>query len=82
MSHLADQPLGRTARQPCVGVEGDHVADAGRHERRTAIRSDEVGIGRSAEQSIQLMQFTALAFPPHPLSFCPVPDSPPMEQDK
>ena len=31
MRHLADQPLGRVARQPRVGVERDHVADAGRH---------------------------------------------------
>ena len=82
MRHLADQALGGSARQPRIGVERDHVTDAGRHERRTAINRDKGRVGRAAQQSIQLVQFAALAFPSDPLSFPLVPDSPPMEQEE
>ncbi len=33
VSHLADQPFGGSARQAGIGIEGDHVADPGRHDQ-------------------------------------------------
>ena len=82
MSHLADQPLGGSARQAGIGVERDHVADPGRHGRGLSAICKEGRVGRAAEQAIQLVKFPALAFPPHPLSLRLVPDSPAMEQEK
>jgi hypothetical protein len=82
VSHLADQPLSGSARQARIGVEGDHVADPGRHDRGLSAVCKEGRIGCAAEQAIQLVKFPALAFPPHPLSLRLVPGSPAMEQEK
>ena len=63
--HLADQPLGRVARQARVGIEGDDIADVGR-QRRAARRSQERRVGRAAQQAVELVELAALALPAHP----------------
>src|SRR5260370_20261009 len=65
-----------------MGVEGDHVANPGRHDRGLTAVCKEGRVGRAAEQAIQLVKLPALAFPPHPLSLRLVPGSPAMEQEK
>ena len=82
VGHLADQPLGGSARQAGIGVEGDHIADPGRHDSGLSADCEEGRVDRPAEQAIQLVKFSALAFPSHPLSFRLVPPSPAMEQEK
>ena len=82
MSHLPDQTLGGSARQAGIGVKGDHVADPGRYDRGLTTACKEARVGRAAEQSIQFVKFSALAFPPHPHSLRCIPGSPAMEQEK
>ncbi len=82
VSHLADEPLSGSARQTGIGIEGDHVADPARHDRRLPAGCEEGRVGRAAQQAIQLVKFSALAFPPHPLSLCLVPGPPAVEQEK
>ena len=64
--HFADQPADRVARQPGVGVERDDVADAVGHRWRLPAEAQEAGVGRAAQQPVQLMQLAALAFPADP----------------
>src|SRR6185437_6782197 len=82
MGHLADQLLGGPARQANIGVEGDHVTDSGGHGGGSPSACKKGRVGRAAEQAIQLMKFSALTLPSHPLSFHRVPGSPAMEQQK
>jgi hypothetical protein len=84
VSHLSHQSPGSSARKSCIGIECDHVTNAGRHtrgyKRRTGIGGQEARVGRSPQQSIQLVQFATLAFPPHPLSLTLAPQPSPMKK--
>ena len=75
MRHLADQPAHRVAGEFRVGIERDDVANAGGNRGRLPIRLHERSIARPTQQPIQLMKFSALAFPtdPSPLAFGPDP---------
>ena len=78
MSHLANESPDRVARQPGVGVEGDHIANArGRHGW-----GQECGVRRAAQQSIKFVNLSALALPsdPAPLAFTPL--APAVQQQK
>ena len=80
--HLPDQSPGGSARQARVGVEGDHVANAGGHGRRATADGQEGRVGGAAQKSVQLVQLAALAFPADPFSLAFVPDAPAMEQEE
>src|SRR5579863_2143091 len=82
MRHLPDQPFDGSARQPGIGVESDHVANAGGRDGRTTADCHEGRIRGAAQQAIQLVQLSAFAFPSDPLALPLVPDSPPMEQQE
>src|SRR5581483_10345717 len=77
MGHLADQPLDGIARQSCIGIERDDVADAGRQVRRGV---EERRVGRPAQQAVELVQLAALALPSHPAALGAVPDAAPVQQ--
>ena len=67
--HLADHLLRRAKRQLRIGIEGDDIANARGHHRRSAIRILERGVGCAAQQSVELVQLAALALPAHPAAF-------------
>ena len=78
VSHLADQPPDRVARQPGIGVEGDHKANVGRHDGG----GEKCRVRRAAQQPIELMQLAALALPPEPAPLGVVPLPTTVEQQK
>ena len=80
--HFADQPVDRIARQPGVRVERDNVADAGGHPRRLPAEVQETGVGRAAQQPVQLVQLATLAFPADPPRLACVPDPLAMQQQE
>ena len=80
--HLADQATHRVARQSRVGVERHDVTNVGRRRRRPGADVDEGGVGRGAQQSIQLVQLAALALPADPPGFAFIPDAPAVQQQK
>ena len=82
MRHLADQAADRVARQLRVGVERDDVANVGRREAVAPADRHESGVGRAAQQPVQLVQLAALALPADPAPFAFVPDAPAMEQQE
>ena len=82
MGHLPDEPPRSPARESGVAVERDHVADAGGHDGRPSARSCVGRVGRAAEQSIQLVELAAFAFPADPLALAVVPHPPAMQKKK
>ncbi len=80
--HLPDQPLHDVARQPRVGVERDHVANAGGNQRGGIAVGDEARVGGAAQQAVQLVQLAALALPADPLAFALVPEPAPVQQQE
>ena len=80
--HLADQAAHRIARQSRVGVERHDVTNVGRRDGRPCADVDERGVGRGAQQSIQLVQLAALALPADPPPFAFVPDATAMQQQE
>src|SRR5437762_2113240 len=80
MSDGADQPPRDFARQIRVGVERQHVANAGEQLGASGDET-EVGVGASAQQPIQLLELTALAFPAHEAAAARVLTAPPMQQE-
>src|SRR5579863_2491220 len=80
MRHGANQARYSSTRNACIGVEGDHIAHSGNHLGRLAGHRYERCICRAEQKMIQLFQFSALAFPPHPLLLRLIPDAPSMKQ--
>jgi hypothetical protein len=80
MGHGADEAVDGAPRQARVGVEGDHVADAGGHvgrrpperERRSA---------RTGQEIVELVELSALALPAHPRALAGIPGAPAMKQE-
>ncbi len=79
MRDRSDQLPRRLARKTRVGVECDHVADAGGRRCRVRIRRQEGRVGRAAQQPVQLAQLAALALPSHPDTLGRVPLPPAMQ---
>src|SRR6185437_10036782 len=82
MSHLADQSLGAAARQPRIGIKRDDVPVVRRYGRRLVVDRHERRIGCAAQEAIELVQLSPLAFPTHPALLCFVPDASAMQQEK
>ena len=84
MSYLSHQSPDSSARKACIGIESDHVTNAGRHTRGDKSRRDvggqETRVDRPSQQSIQLVQLAAFPFPSHPLSLPLVPQPPTMKK--
>ena len=66
--HLCD----RAAQQPGVSVQRNDIADI---LRQNAADDFKTGIAGTAQQTVQLDQLAALAFPPHPDAFGRIPQS-------
>src|SRR3990172_7639498 len=82
MRHLADQSAHGVARQPRIGVERHDIANVVGQTMGSPFRFHESGVGRAAQEPIQLVQLAALALPAEPMPFTVVPDPPPMEKQK
>ena len=82
MGHLADKSPYSIAREHSVGVQRDDVADVLRHARWVTVSSYESGVGSSTQQSIQLVQLTALAFPPDPSALALIPYASAVQQQE
>src|SRR5579883_567426 len=82
MRSLADETLSGLSRQPCVGVERDDVADAGRRCGRTSLDRHEGRIRCPAQQPIQLMELPPFAFPTDPELLSRIPNPSAMEQEE
>ncbi len=80
--HFRDETPCGAARQLRVGIEDDDIADAGGHRRRTAADRNERRVGGATQQSIELVQLAALAFPPDPLALPLVPEPAAMQQQE
>src|ERR1019366_7403888 len=72
MRHLANESPARFAREPRVRVERDHIADVLGHGGGR----QESGVWGATKEPIEFAQLPALAFPPDPAAFAPVPDTP------
>ena len=77
----ADEPPPGFHRQLCVGVEGEDVTDR-RQERRLAVLHHEAGVGRAAQQAVELGELAALSFGAHPPVLAGVPLTRAMEEEK
>jgi hypothetical protein len=80
--HLSNQPLRDVAREPRVGVERDHVANAGRNDGRLTGLAQVGRVRVAAQQSVELVQLAAFALPPDPFAFAFIPDASAMEQEE
>src|SRR5581483_2912171 len=69
------------ARQPCVAVQRDAIADLGK-DGHVADRHDEARIGGTAQQAIEFFDLPALAFPSHPEAFAFVPLAQTMKEEE
>src|SRR4051812_18411918 len=81
MADDADEDARRVTRQPGVAVERDAIPDL-RQNRPVADRQDETGIGRAAEEPVELLDLAALALPSHPEALAFVPLAQAMEQEE
>ena len=79
MNGRADKAPGHVPRQLGVGIQRNHETDIG-ELTCVACLHDEARIACSAQQPVQLAQFAALAFPPHPLPFRWIPQTSPMKK--
>src|SRR4029453_11649413 len=77
MRHRADEPLDGAAGQSSVGIEGDDVANPGRHD---GARGHDGGVRRPTQEAIQLVELAALSLPSHPRLLAVVPEPPPVEE--
>src|SRR5215813_2322794 len=75
------QTTSHIPRQLCIGVEREHIAHLGQELCADRLHN-EAGIRSAAQQPVEFQKLAALAFPPHPLLFRLVPQSPAMEQMK
>src|SRR6185437_10389674 len=82
MGHLADETDGAAARQTCVGVERDDVADAVAELCKLVGGDDETGVACAAQQAVQFMELAALALPAHPFALRRIPAAAAMEQEE
>ena len=73
MRHGTDQPADRAARKASIGVERDDVANVLNGMNVLPGNIDERSAGRAAQQAVEFLKFSALAFPAHPLPFLLVP---------
>src|SRR5207302_1804890 len=80
MSHFSDQSPRSSPWQPGIGIQGDHVADVGRHAGPGAVDDHEARARYVSKQTVQLVQLSPLAFPAHPLAFAFIPQSLAMKQ--
>ena len=82
MRHFSDQALCGSNGKPRVRVQGDDVTNPRGHERRLAADRQERGVRGTTKEPVELMQFSALAFPSDPLALALVPDAPTMKYKK
>ena len=82
MRHRPDQAAGGVPRQTGIGIERDHVANGGGHDGRAPTRGHERRVVGPPEKPVELVEFPALALPPHPRALPLVPDSSAVEQEK
>ncbi len=84
VGHFPHESPGSSARKSSISIECDHVTNARRHgrgnKRQRRIGGQETRVGRSPQQSIQLVEFATFAFPPHPFSLSRVPQPSTMEK--
>ena len=78
MSHLADQPTQRLARQARVSIERHDVFHVGRKVGRL----DKHRVSRAAQQAVQLGELASLPLPPDPAALALVPDSSPVQKEE
>ena len=82
MRQRSDQGARRSDGEPRVGVERDHVANAGRRRRRAVAPGEEARVGRAAQQAVQLVQLSALPLPAHPQALALVPAASAVEEQE
>ena len=82
MRHLANQPGHSFKRQARVGIERDHIGNAGWCLRLHAIKGNEAGVRHSAQKAVELMQFAALALPTDPGLLACAPFAGPVQQQE
>jgi len=80
--HLADEAQRRVARQPGIRIQRDHVAHPGRHLRLARRAGHESRVRRPAQQSVELVQLAAFAFPAQPLALAGVEYAAPVQQEE
>ena len=80
MRQGSDHALGRSAWQFRVRIESDHEAHFGKHGEVAHLYRETIVL--AAQQSVQIEQFTALAFPSHPAFFARIIDAVAMQQKK
>ena len=73
----ADEPRRGAARKLGIGVQRDHEANRRRDVGRL---DDERGVGRAAQEAIELVQLAALALPAHPARLALAPEASAVEQ--
>jgi hypothetical protein len=72
MCDRAHEATHRTAGQPSIGIERDHIPHVGRRGRRRASGHD-AGRQRPTQERVQLVQLAALPLPTHPAALGLVP---------
>ena len=78
MRHLANQLSHRITQKAGIGVQRDDEL----HPLWHLGSGQKTGVGRTAQQAVQLHQFAALAFPSHPDPFRRVPAALALQQQK
>src|SRR5207253_3982752 len=81
MERRANQTASSIARQLCIGVQRDDVANLGKQIVLSS-NHNETGVARATQQPIELSQFAALSFPANPFRFRFAPLTPPVKQMK
>ena len=81
MGDLANQPPHRFARQPRIGVEGQHVFDVLR-KPLNAGESLEARVRRAAQHAVQFVKLAALSFPTDPTLLAVAPNAPTMQKQE
>src|SRR5580700_6607144 len=64
--HRADQSNGSALRQARVRIERDYIANACKVSREVATDRQKCGARRTAQEVVQFMKLSSLAFPAHP----------------
>ena len=81
MRQGADQAACRLHREVRVGIEGDDVLDCA-HDPGIAMNDDKAGVGRAAQEPVELGELAALPLPPHPPAFARVPAALPVKEEE
>ncbi len=76
VGHGADKPRCCAAWQAGIGVQSDDVANTGDRFDGVPSHRNESRVYRSTKEQVHLVEFSALAFPSHPLLFRFIPDAP------